>query len=140
MPRRSYDQYCAVARALDAVGERWSLLIVRELLRGPQRYTDLHADLPGVSTDILATRLRQLESEGLVERHRLERPANAVAYRLTPRGQALRHVVDALAAWGLDALGEPRPTDAVRTHWFTGRGPAGRAVAVADEAAPAPER
>lgn len=121
MSRRSYDQYCAVARALDAVGERWSLLIVRELLAGPRRYTDLHADLPGVSTDILATRLKQLESEGLVVRRKLERPANATVYQLTDRGTALRQVVDALGSWGLDALGEQRPTDAVRGHWITGR-------------------
>ncbi|GAA4843535.1 hypothetical protein GCM10023235_19570 [Kitasatospora terrestris] len=125
MPRRSYDQYCAVARALDAVGERWSLLIVRELLGGPRRYTDLHADLPGVSTDILAARLKQLESEGLAERHRMEKPANAVLYRLTERGLALRGVVEALAAWGADELGEPRPTDAVRGHWYTGQPVAG---------------
>lgn len=122
MPRRSYDQYCAVARALDAVGERWSLLIVRELLGGPRRYTDLHADLPGVSTDILATRLKQLESEGLVERRRLERPANAVVYGLTGRGLTLRPVLDSLAAWGFADLGDPRPTDAVREHWYTEAG------------------
>ncbi|KOV13130.1 HxlR family transcriptional regulator [Streptomyces sp. XY431] len=136
MSRRSYDQYCAVARALDAVGERWSLLIVRELLAGPRRYTDLHADLPGVSTDILAARLKQLESEGVVERRRLERPANATVYELTGRGAALRPVVEALGGWGLDALGEQRPTDAVRTHWVTGgavtagAGPSGDAGAV----------
>ncbi|MDH6579259.1 DNA-binding HxlR family transcriptional regulator [Kitasatospora sp. MAP5-34] len=120
MSRRSYDQYCAIARALDAVGERWSLLIVRELLGGPRRYTDLHADLPGVSTDILATRLKQLEGEGLVVRRKLERPANATVYQLTERGLTLRQVVGALGEWGLDALGEPRPTDAVREHWVTG--------------------
>lgn len=129
MSRRSYDQYCAVARALDAVGERWSLLIVRELLGGPRRYTDLHADLPGVSTDILASRLKQLESEGLVLRRRLERPANATVYELTERGTALRGVVTALGEWGLGALGEQRPTDAVREHWFTDRN-AGDSVAV----------
>ena len=119
MSRRSYDQFCAVARALDAVGERWSLLIVRELLGGPRRYTDLHADLPGVSTDILATRLKQLESEGLVVRRKLERPASAMVYQLTERGLMLRQVVDALGVWGMDALGDPRPTDAVRGHWVT---------------------
>ncbi|GAA2830662.1 hypothetical protein GCM10010505_63030 [Kitasatospora aburaviensis] len=119
MSRRSYDQYCAVARALDAVGERWSLLIVRELLAGPRRYTDLHADLPGVSTDILAARLKQLEGEGLVLRRRLERPANATVYELTDRGAALRQVIEALGAWGLPSLGEQRPTDAVRAHWVT---------------------
>lgn len=119
MSRRSYDQYCAVARALDAVGERWSLLIVRELLGGPRRYTDLHADLPGVSTDILATRLKQLEGEGVLLRRKLERPANATVYELTERGVALRQVVAALGGWGLEALGEQRPTDAVRGHWVT---------------------
>ncbi|GHH80998.1 hypothetical protein GCM10018781_62620 [Kitasatospora indigofera] len=118
MSRRSYDQYCAVARALDAVGERWSLLIVRELLGGPRRYTDLHADLPGVSTDILAARLKQLEADGLVLRRKLERPANAVVYELTGRGTALRQVVLALGEWGTGLLGEQRPTDAVREHWF----------------------
>lgn len=69
----------------------------------------------------------------------MQRPANAAAYQLTPRGLALRQVVDALAAWGLDALGEPRPTDAVRTHWFTGGGPAGRAAAPVEEADRSPE-
>ncbi|CAM5268613.1 hypothetical protein SXANM310S_02862 [Streptomyces xanthochromogenes] len=126
MPHRSYDQYCAVARALDAVGERWSLLVVRELLHGPRRYTDLHADLPGVSTDVLAARLKQLQGDGLVERRQLERPASGMVYTLTPRGLALREVVEALAVWGRDDLGDPRPTDAVRRHWFTegGRLPA----------------
>lgn len=141
MSRRSYDQYCAVARALDAVGERWSLLIVRELLAGPRRYTDLHADLPGVSTDILATRLKQLEGEGLVLRRRLERPANATVYELTGRGLALRPVVEALGVWGMDVLGEQRPTDAVREHWFTAvpePGPAAAAAAGPAPAAPAP--
>lgn len=123
MPRRSYDQYCAVARALDAVGERWSLLIVRELLGGPRRYTDLHADLPGVSTDILAARLKQLEADGVVERRKLERPANATVYQLTERGLTLRQVIESLAVWGHAALGEPRPTDAVREHWYTQRTP-----------------
>ncbi len=119
MSRRSYDQYCAVARALDAVGERWSLLIVRELLGGPRRYTDLHADLPGVSTDILAGRLKQLEADGVILRRKLERPANAVVYELTEQGLALDRAVAALGEWGLALLGEQRPTDAVREHWFT---------------------
>jgi DNA-binding HxlR family transcriptional regulator len=118
MPRRSYDHYCAVARALDTVGERWTLLIVRELLAGPRRYTDLHADLPGVSTDVLASRLKELEGDGLVERRRLARPANASVYELTLRGRALQPVLTALAAWGATGLGAPGPTDAVRSHWF----------------------
>ncbi|MFI8993131.1 winged helix-turn-helix transcriptional regulator [Streptomyces sp. NPDC053542] len=118
MPRRSYDQYCAVARALDAVGDRWTLLIVRELLAGARRYTDLHADLPGVSTDMLAGRLKDMERDGLAVRRRLDPPAAAFVYELTPRGRALLPVLTALADWGAADLGAPRPTDAVRAHWF----------------------
>lgn len=116
--RRSYDQYCAAARALDAVGDRWTLLIVRELLAGPRRYTDLHADLPGVSTDMLAGRLKDMEGAELVTRRRLPPPASAYVYELTDRGRELLPVLRALAAWGAPALDEPRPTDAVRAHWF----------------------
>lgn len=118
MPRRSYAHYCAVARALDTVGERWTLLIVRELLAGPRRYTDLHADLPGVSTDVLASRLKEMEADGLVERRPLGRAAHSHTYALTPRGRGLRTVLAALAAWGAAELGSPGPTDAVRSHWF----------------------
>ncbi|MFG3213094.1 winged helix-turn-helix transcriptional regulator [Streptomyces tendae] len=117
-PRRSYDQYCSAARALDAVGDRWTLLIVRELLAGPRRYTDLHADLPGVSTDVLASRLKGMEREGLTTRRRLPPPGAAYVYELTARGRGLLPVLDALGAWGAGELGERRPTDAVRAHWF----------------------
>ncbi|MGP3985441.1 winged helix-turn-helix transcriptional regulator [Streptomyces sp. 3N207] len=116
--RRSYDQFCAMARALDSVGDRWTLLIVRELLAGPRRYTDLHADLPGVSTDVLAARLKQMEGEGLAERRRQPRPASGYVYELTERGRALLPVLTALASWGAPALGKPRATDAVRAHWW----------------------
>ncbi|MEV1052753.1 winged helix-turn-helix transcriptional regulator [Streptomyces sp. NPDC059017] len=115
--RRSYDQYCAVARALDSVGDRWTLLIVRELLAGPRRYTDLHADLPGVSTDVLASRLKDMERDGLTSRRRLPAPVSAYVYELTDRGRSLLPVVGALAEWGAPALDGPRPTDAVRAHW-----------------------
>ncbi|UXY22742.1 helix-turn-helix transcriptional regulator [Streptomyces cynarae] len=117
-PRRSYDQYCSTARALDVVGDRWTLLIVRELLAGPRRYTDLHADLPGVSTDVLASRLRDMERDGLTTRRRLPPPGAAYVYELTSRGRELLPVLQALGAWGGPALGERRPTDAVRAHWF----------------------
>ncbi|MEV6119273.1 helix-turn-helix domain-containing protein [Streptomyces sp. NPDC052077] len=117
-PRRSYDQYCSAARALDAVGDRWTLLIVRELLAGPRRYTDLHADLPGVSTDVLASRLRDMERDGLATRRRLPPPGAATVYELTARGRGLLPVLEALGAWGADDLTERRPTDAVRAHWF----------------------
>ena len=117
-PRRSYDQYCSAARALDAVGDRWTLLIVRELLAGPRRYTDLHADLPGVSTDVLASRLKDMEREGLTTRRRLPPPGAAYVYELTARGRRLLPVLEALGAWGAGELGERRPTDALRAHWF----------------------
>ncbi|MFJ4833852.1 winged helix-turn-helix transcriptional regulator [Streptomyces sp. NPDC088747] len=129
-PRRSYDQYCSAARALDAVGDRWTLLIVRELLGGPRRYTDLHADLPGVSTDVLASRLKDMERDGLATRRRLPPPGAAFVYELTSRGRELLPVLQALGEWGAAELGERRPTDAVRAHWFAlpllrGLGPAG---------------
>ncbi|MFE7140731.1 winged helix-turn-helix transcriptional regulator [Streptomyces sp. NPDC057644] len=116
--RRSYDQFDATARALDSVGDRWTLLIVRELLGGPRRYTDLHADLPGVSTDVLASRLKDMEQGGLALRRKLPPPSAASVYELTERGHGLLPVLTALAAWGAPALAERRPTDAVRAHWF----------------------
>ncbi|MGW7724899.1 winged helix-turn-helix transcriptional regulator [Streptomyces canus] len=117
-PRRSYDQYCSAARALDVVGDRWTLLIVRELLAGPRRYTDLHADLPGVSTDVLASRLKDMERDGLTTRRRLPPPGAAFVYELTARGRELLPVLQALGTWGGPELGVRRPTDAVRAHWF----------------------
>ena len=117
-PRRSYDQYCSAASALDVVGDRWTLLIVRELLCGPRRYTDLHADLPGVSTDVLASRLKDMERDGLATRRRLPPPGAAYVYELTGRGRRLLPVLQALGAWGELELGDRRPTDAVRAHWF----------------------
>lgn len=118
MPRRSYDQYCAIARALDAVGDRWTLLIARELLAGPRRYTDLHTDLPGISTDMLASRLKDMERDGVLARRKLPPPASVAVYELTPNGRALLPVLTALAAWGAPALAERQPTDAIRAHWF----------------------
>ncbi|MEU6280171.1 winged helix-turn-helix transcriptional regulator [Streptomyces sp. NPDC047028] len=117
-PRRSYDQYCSAARALDLVGDRWTLLIVRELLAGPRRYTDLHADLPGVSTDVLASRLKDMERDGLATRRRLSPPGAAYVYELTDLGRELLPVLQTLGKWGEAELGARRPTDAVRAHWF----------------------
>lgn len=115
---RKYDQYCPIARALDVVGDRWALLIVRELTGGPRRYTDLHTDLPGVSTDILAARLKDLERDGVVIRRQLRAPAPAKVYELTERGRRLQPVLTTLADWGADDLGEMLPTDSTRAHWF----------------------
>jgi DNA-binding HxlR family transcriptional regulator len=118
MPRRSYDQYCPLARGLDVIGERWTVLIIRELLAGPRRYTDLHADLPGVSTDVLAARLKEMEQDGLITHHRLAPPAAAAVYELAPRGRDLLPALTALADWGAAGLAQRRPTDALRAHWF----------------------
>jgi DNA-binding HxlR family transcriptional regulator len=117
MPK-SYREFCTVARALDAVGERWALLVVRELLLGPRRYTDLLEGLPGIGTNVLAARLRELEAAGIVERKRLPPPAPATVYELTDRGRALRPVLDELARWGLADLDTPRGDDAVESRWF----------------------
>jgi DNA-binding HxlR family transcriptional regulator len=98
--RRTYADRCGVARALDAVGERWALLVVRELLLGPKRFTDLRIGLPGLSADVLAQRLRELEAAGLVRRGTLPPPAASKVYELTPRGQELEAVILALGRWG----------------------------------------
>jgi DNA-binding HxlR family transcriptional regulator len=98
--KRSYDDPCGIARALDVVGERWALLLVRELLLGPKRFTDLRAGLRGVSTDVLALRLRQLEQAGVLRPVSLPPPAATRAYELTERGRELEPVLQALGRWG----------------------------------------
>ena len=105
---KAYGQYCPVARALDVVGERWTLLIVRDLLMGPKRYTDLRRGLPGIATDLLTARVRALEEAGFVRRRELPRPAPATVYELTERGHGLGRVVLALGQVGLAELGSPR--------------------------------
>src|SRR5581483_3423202 len=87
--RRSYRQYCGVARALDVVGERWTLLIIRDLLLGPRRYKDLLEGLPGIGTNLLADRLKELERHGIVRRTVLPPPAGSTVYELTDLGSAL---------------------------------------------------
>ena len=98
--RRTYGEACGIARALDAVGERWGLMVVRELLLGPKRFTDIRSGLPGLSADILSQRLRELEQAGIVRRRTLPPPAAAKVYELTPSGQALEPVLIALGRWG----------------------------------------
>lgn len=98
--RRSYADACPIARALDVVGERWALLVVRELLLGPQRFSDLRRALPGASTNMLTDRLRELADHGVVSRHRLPPPAASMVYELTERGRELTPALEALGAWG----------------------------------------
>ena len=107
--RKHYDQYCPIARALDLVGERWSLLVIRELMHGPKRYTDLVEGLPGIGTNILATRLRDLEQADVVARRTLPPPAASKVYELTDYGRALRPAMRELALWGARSLGPPNP-------------------------------
>jgi DNA-binding HxlR family transcriptional regulator len=115
---KRYAQYCPVAHALELVGERWALLVVRELLNGPKRYTDLAAALPGIGTNILAGRLRDLEDAGVVQKRRLPPPAAANVYELTPYGEGLREPLYALARWGARSLGPPRPDDSLSPGWL----------------------
>jgi DNA-binding HxlR family transcriptional regulator len=109
---KSYGQYCAVARGLDVVGDRWTLLIVRELLSGPRRYGDLQEGLPGIATNLLADRLRHLEQHGVVDRDM------GGAYKLTKWGQGLAEPVYALARWAGPLMAEPAGDDEFRSAWL----------------------
>jgi DNA-binding HxlR family transcriptional regulator len=116
---RSYNQYCSVAKALDAVGDRWTLLVIRELiLQGPSRYTDLMHGLPGIATNLLADRLNLLEESGLVRRESAPPPVATTLYHLTDAGAELEPVLDALGLWGIRFMSEPKETDQFRGHWF----------------------
>jgi DNA-binding HxlR family transcriptional regulator/putative sterol carrier protein len=106
---RSYGQYCGVARALELVGERWALLIVRDLLVGPRRFTDLRHGLPRIPTNVLSERLKELEHAGIVQRRMLPRPAASVVYELTEYGSQLDDVLMRFGVWGAQSLGQPRP-------------------------------
>lgn len=108
---KSYKQYCGLARALDVVGERWTLLIVRELVPGGRRYTDLLEALPGLTTNLLAQRLRQLQAHGVVHKLALPPPARATVYALTDLGRLLEPAVLALGRFGAAWLAAPRPDD-----------------------------
>jgi DNA-binding HxlR family transcriptional regulator len=109
--KRTYGDRCGVARALDILGERWALLVVRELLLGPKRFTDLRAGLPGVSPDVLTQRLKELEQAGVVQRRKLAPPAASRVYELTERGRDLEPLLIQLGRWGSSAPvpeGEPQ--------------------------------
>ena len=117
MGKRSYDQHCTVARALDVVGERWTLLLVRELLTGPKRFKDLLGGLPGIGTNLLAARLKALAGHGIVRRATLPPPAGSEVYELTELGRSLEPVVLALSRWGSRHMEEPRDGDQCRPAW-----------------------
>jgi DNA-binding HxlR family transcriptional regulator len=114
---KRYDQYCPVCHALGLVGERWALLVVRELLKGPKRYTDLLAGLPGVGTNILAARLRELEAGGIVRKRKLPPPAASTVYELTEYGQELEEPLYALARWGARSIPPPAKNEAFYPDW-----------------------
>src|SRR5918992_1715488 len=117
MPEHRYHQYCALARTLDVAGDRWTLLIVRELAPGPRRFTDLVEGLPGISRKILTERLRQLERDGVIARRELPPPAARQVYALTDDGRDLATAMAALIAWGARRLGEREPGEAFRPRW-----------------------
>jgi DNA-binding HxlR family transcriptional regulator len=115
MSNRSYGQFCGLARALELVGERWALLVVRDLFCGPKRFTDLRRGLPRIPTNILSVRLRELEAAGVVRRRLLPRPAAGVVYELTEYGQELEEALLKLGLWGAKSLGEPQPEEVMTT-------------------------
>jgi DNA-binding HxlR family transcriptional regulator len=116
---RSYGEYCAIAKSLDVVGDRWTLLIVRELAeRGACRYTDLRNGLPGIASNLLAERLRELEQAGVIAREDAPPPIATTLFSLTRRGEQLRPVLDDLVRWGIPLMAEQGPDDAVRSHWL----------------------
>lgn len=113
MATREYKQFCGLARAMEVVGERWSMLVVRDLLNGPRRYTDLRKGLPAIPTNILSTRLKQLEEAGLATRRALPHPERGVVYELTDYGRDLEPALIALGRWGARTMTEPRPGEAI---------------------------
>lgn len=117
---RSYEQYCSVAKALDVVGDRWVLLIVRDLtIAGPLRYTDLLNGLPGIATNLLADRLREMEQAGLIRREEAPPPVATTLFHLTDRGRALRPVLEELGRWGGPLMGVPQEGVAFRSRWLS---------------------
>jgi DNA-binding HxlR family transcriptional regulator len=116
---RSYGQYCSIAKALDVIGDRWTLLIVRELLiRGGCRYTDLLYGLPGIATNLLTDRLRDLELAGIVTREAAPPPVATTLYHLSESGRELADVVRALGRWGVRFMPQPTGDEEFRSHWL----------------------
>jgi len=117
MPEHRYQQYCALARTLDVAGDRWSLLIVRELAPGPRRFTDLLDGLPGISRNLLTERLRALERDGIIARKELPPPAARQVYELTDDGRDLATAMAPLIAWGARRIGDRKPGETFRARW-----------------------
>src|SRR4051812_9993511 len=116
---KTYGQFCALAKALDVIGDRWTLLIVRELIiRGEARYTDIRDGLPGIASNLLSTRLKELEEAGVIEPFEAPPPVATTLYRLTPRGKELERVIDAIGLWGVPYLKEAPKSDAFCSHWM----------------------
>src|ERR1700675_1200753 len=116
---RSYGQYCSVAKAPDVIAHRWTLRIVRELLaQGPSRYTELRGGLPGIATNLLAERLRELEQAGIVVREDAPPPAAPALFSLTSRGRQLKAVIDELGRWGMPLMAENSQEEEYRSHWL----------------------
>ena len=127
---KSYGQFCTLARTLDLLGERWTLLLIRELLLGPRRFTDLLAGLPGIAPNLLSDRLRALQAQGVIAHTTLPPPAASRVYELTEHGRRLEPALLELARWGMEPLAPPRPEEARRPAWY----------AIALQAAFRPER
>jgi DNA-binding HxlR family transcriptional regulator len=126
---KHYGQACAIARALDVVGERWSLLLVRELTLGPRRYRDLTTGLPGIPSNVLAARLKDLQAAGVITRRTLPAPTDVTVYQLTAAGRALQPALNELLDWGLRYGPEPTEDDELQPSWPL-LGAAGRAIAL----------
>jgi DNA-binding HxlR family transcriptional regulator len=115
---RSYGQFCALARSLDVLGDRWNLLIIRELFARDSRYSDLRDGLPGIATNLLADRLRQLQADEVIEAYEAPPPVRATVYRLTDRGRGLGPVMRSLVSWGMPLLATGQAGDAFRPQWL----------------------
>lgn len=110
---KTYNQYCGLAKALDRIGDRWTMLIVRELLLGPRRYTQIRSALPGIATNLLADRLRELQAEGVIER-----AGTDGAYELTELGRGLEPIIHGLVRWGANWMGPRETGEAFRPEWL----------------------
>jgi DNA-binding HxlR family transcriptional regulator len=118
MTTRTYGQYCGVAKAMELVGERWALLIVRDLILQPRRFTDLQRGLGKIPSNVLSSRLKELEESGVIQRRVLPRPSGAIVYELTEYGRDLEPIIIALQRWGARSLGDPRPGDSFSANSF----------------------